>query len=103
MKKIAAIVALIALLGCGTQKVTKAPAGQPQSPYIQKINELLKTAEEYHIPQAVPDLWEGIKIYTESAKKLCTKKPQKCPEFYQTIKKAVLSGIKITRLMENAP
>ncbi len=103
MKKVVALIAVLTLLGCGAQKVTKAPTKQAEPSYIEKINEALKTAKEYHLAQAIPDLWEGLKIYTESAKRLCLKQPKKCPQLYQSIRKAVLSGIKIAHLMENAP
>ena len=96
MKRLTLCLILTLSIGCSAQKATvKKPPEVPS-----QLEAALKTAQEYKLPEYLPDLWEGIKKAAIYANKVCPSDKNKCQKITQKIKDAVLKGIEITYLVK---
>ncbi len=97
MKRLTLCIIFTLTIGCSAQKTTfkKTPPEVPP-----QLEAALKTAQEYKLPEYLPDLWEGIKKAVDYANKVCPTDKNKCQKITQKIKDAVLKGVEITYLVK---
>ncbi len=97
MKRALIIAVVAGALACAPRKPPSPKAPAPKKGEIEKI---LDTARQYKLKEKVPDLWNGILIYSRLAKEACNRGAPECQEAKKTLKNAVLSGIKIATLLD---